>query len=202
MALLHSFGQRLRCATKSLISKSFTGEVSHEARLWLLHRFGRWVRCATRQCCGEMFTLTLPRETLIVRENFEHLGGVLQILETDFSQRYSLLTAKPRSDETCDQMVLVVRRDLRLDETVHPQLESSTPGCDGIWVILFYALRSSVPDIRSRPKRVISWVNCAIILIELITEPQIQSRSIECTLHCLRAGGCIGINQPPANISQ
>lgn len=30
MALLHSFGQRLRCATKSLIPKSFTGEVSHE----------------------------------------------------------------------------------------------------------------------------------------------------------------------------
>jgi hypothetical protein len=61
---------------------------------------GNWVRCATRQCCGEMFTLALPRETLILRENFEHLGGVLQILEADFSQRYSLRTTKLRSDET------------------------------------------------------------------------------------------------------
>src|ERR1700693_4050727 len=33
MALLHSFGQRLRCATKSLISKSFTGEVSHRSKV-------------------------------------------------------------------------------------------------------------------------------------------------------------------------
>jgi hypothetical protein len=106
-----------------------------EARLWLLHRFGRWVRyatefrsliaiiqcedilnvpkclgnwvrCATRQCCGEMFSLNLPRETLIVRENFEHLDVVLQILETDFSQRYSLRTKKTRSDETCDRWYL------------------------------------------------------------------------------------------------
>jgi hypothetical protein len=135
MALLHSFGQRLRCATKSLISKSFTGEVSHRRKVMASASFrtvgaicnkisisgshypmrgysqctkclGNWVRCATRRCCGEMFSLNLPRETLVVRENFEHLDGVLQILETDFSQRYSLRTKKTRSDETCDRWYL------------------------------------------------------------------------------------------------
>lgn len=112
--LLHRFGRWVRYATEF---RSVRAIIQFEDILNVPKSLGNWVRCATRQCCVEMSTLTLPRETLIVRENFEHLGGVLQILETDFSQRYSLRTAKPRSEETCDQMVLVVRRDLRLEET-------------------------------------------------------------------------------------